>query len=164
MALFDQFGPAQAGNGQGPPNMPAVGAPGFNFQSWGHTPPNMAGGLQQFLRGGQPMPNAGSPGTTGQPPQPMGVFGMPPQAGAPGTSVGGYGPQFGASNQPGPPPGAPQISTGFMPPPQIGAAAGASAPQMGAPTTAGAPDAATASGNTNLAGGMQQYLGMMRPR
>ena len=88
--IFDNFNASQANNGQAQPNpQVASGAPGFQFGSWGNQPPNMAGGLQQFLatRGmARPQPGA-------QPPQP-GMFGaqaptsqppavMPQQSGMP---------------------------------------------------------------------------------
>ena len=48
--IFDNFNASQANNGQAQPNpQVASGAPGFQFGSWGNQPPNMAGGLQQFL-------------------------------------------------------------------------------------------------------------------
>ena len=152
MALFDQFGPAQANNGQGQPNQPPVGAPGFNFQNWGHTPPNMAGGLQQFLRGGQPnagqQPGGPMPGgpqmSTGFMPQ-MGQMQGAPLAGGPNGTASGVMPQ---ANMMGNASGAPDAA---LPPNVMGA---------GGMTASGTIGNA---GNTNLAGGMQQYLGA-RPR
>lgn len=87
MALFDQFGPAQANNGQAPPSpQTTFGAPGFPSGSWGNQPPNMAGGLQQFLASrGMAQPQPGGMQTNGpmqpQAPQQPGMIGAPVQAG-----------------------------------------------------------------------------------
>jgi hypothetical protein len=132
MALFDQFGPAQANNGQAPPSPQATfGAPGFPFGSWGNQPPNMAGGLQQFLAArGMARPQ---PGATQPPMQPPTPPAQPPGAGA------AVMPQTGnpmvASQGP--------SSAAVMP---QGATAGASSPY----------------GATNFAGGMQPFVGARR--
>lgn len=135
--IFDNFNVSQANNGQAPPSPQATsGAPGFPFGSWGNQPPNMAGGLQQFLaaRGmAQPMPGAT------QPPMQPGM--QNPQTNGPmpgGAQAGG-----------------PQMSTGFMPQPGQGAPA-AVMPQ--------GPTSGTSSpyGATNFAGGMQPFVGARR--
>jgi len=55
--LFDNFGPGQMGNGQGPPSpQQAQGSPNFQLGNWGNVPqggggqPNFAAMLQQFLQ------------------------------------------------------------------------------------------------------------------
>jgi hypothetical protein len=82
MALFDQFGPAQASNGMAPqsPQMTSS-APGFNLGSWGNIPqPGLAGGLQAFLAA-RGVPNGiGGPGA-GPPIGGAGGVMRPPDAG-----------------------------------------------------------------------------------
>jgi hypothetical protein len=140
MALFDRFGPALAGNGQGAPNpQQAQGSPNFQIGNWGNQP-NFAGGMQQFLRPpqmGQPgmMPLApGGPQAGGQPPGMMPLApGQPP-----GMPLAPQGPVAG-----GPAPGMPL------------------APQQGAPMGSGGVGMMpTAQGNgmANMAGGMQPFL------
>lgn len=130
MALFDQFGAGQAGNGQAAPNPQMTqGAPGFQFGSWGNQPPNMAAGLQQFLAArGMARPQPGGPGMPGQPPQPQPQPGMPPQGG--------------------PMPVTQSIQGG-----QTGGGMNNAQPMPGGPP------AATLGSGGNLAGGMQQFLG-----
>jgi hypothetical protein len=132
MALFDQFGPAQANNGQAPPSPQATsGAPGFPFGSWGNQPPNMAGGLQQFLAA-RGMARPQGP-----------VTGAPAGAGAPPGAQPGM---VGA-----PQPGGPQMSTGFMP-----------QPGQGAPAAVMPQGASATSPTGNFASQMQPFLGARR--
>src|ERR1700750_3364469 len=85
--IFDQFGAAQANNGQAAPSPQATfGAPGFPFGSWGNQPPNMAGGLQQFLasRGmARPQPGQAQPPVAQGAPAQTGTFGAPAPASQP---------------------------------------------------------------------------------
>jgi preprotein translocase subunit SecD len=121
MALFDRFGPAQAGNGQGPTSPQQVqGSPNFQIGNWGNQP-NFAGGMQQFMRPPGQMPMVGAtapggpmPGGPQQPPTP-GQPGMPQQQQPP--VPGQPAPMPG---QPAPMAGAPTAS-GTMPPNMTGA-------------------------------------------
>ena len=157
MALFDQLGAAQAGNGQAvPPNPPpqTSGAPGFNPGSWGNQPPNLAGGLQQFMQGmgGNPL-MARLQAAMQQNPQLAHLFGGGPQgieanqgqAGPFGVNPGqsGAGPFGVTPSQSGPPPGGAVMAT-----------PGAMQNQMGG----GAPPAPGAMGG-NFAGGLRGFLG-----
>jgi hypothetical protein len=125
MALFDRFGPAQAGNGQGPTSPQQVqGSPNFQIGNWGNQP-NFASGMQPFMRPGQ-MSMAGAqlaqppaqlaqsggaqPGMLGAPQSGNPMQQQPPVPGQPAPMPG----------QPAPMAGAPTAS-GTMPPNMTGA-------------------------------------------
>lgn len=145
--IFDNFNASQANNGQAPPSPQATsGAPGFPFGSWGNQPPNMAGGLQQFLAArGMARPQPGALAPAGAPPgaQP-GMFGAPTPASQP-PPAGVALPPGAMPQQPGMPMNASQGPSSAAVMPQ-GAMAGAPSPY----------------GATSFAGGMQPFIGARR--
>jgi hypothetical protein len=144
MGTFDQFGQGQATNGLPLQNPQATsGAPGFNFGGWGNLPPNLAGGIQQFMAARNMAPGmgkmfGGGPGAPFDPQKGM-ASGLPQQ----GPTM----PQQGAPMQSGSAmPMGQDAAGGTVPSPQ-GAAPGLGLPQQGQDKMAG------------FAGGMRPYLG-----
>jgi hypothetical protein len=146
MGAFDQFGAAQAGNGQGAPNQQTTfgGAPGFNLGSWGNLPPNIAAGLQQFLAmRGMPQPQGGPIMRGAQP------IGAPPTGGNSMQPVAG--PQGGATNSMQPVAG----------PQGLGGVTGVTGVTGATPVTGGMTNSmqpVAARPQMNFAGGMSPFL------
>jgi hypothetical protein len=144
MAFFDQFGAAQANNGQGPPNPMGMANPqmteNFRLGGPGYQPPNLAGGLQAFLANRNIPPNVAALLGHAQSSAPSALASMlPPMGGAAGGAPGGAG-------------GAPMTPIGIPPSAQMGPGL-PSGFQGGAPFNPGAAPA-----NNNMAGLMRPFL------